>query len=211
MDFDSNLASALHMCAVQCPEPGVAILTDLNVCEWLCGGGDALWGSLPCKDRAGAEKAWGLSIKARYCDKKAVNDWSGDLAETAVKALCILRGWAVLPKRSYPIRTHPDVKQKHTIPDVELEHAVIECKTQSYFTTGSAWEKYAFAPYKYTEVVELTGKPAYIICFAKAEEYLITEYFAPTPYRIHRRNEDAYVWNVHWVRGTDFIRWVLYW
>ena len=51
---------------------------------------------------------------------------------------------------------HPDL-------DLETFKEMIEVKTGSYFTTGTAGEKVPGVPWKYSEVPDLYGKPLLII------------------------------------------------
>tara|TARA_B100000123_G_C25731002_1_gene429262 strand:+ start:894 stop:1700 length:807 start_codon:yes stop_codon:yes gene_type:complete len=56
----------------------------------------------------------------------------------------------------------PDKKAGHDL-DLETIKEMIEVKTGSYFTTGTAGEKIYGVPYKYSEVPDLYGKPLLII------------------------------------------------
>ena len=61
-------------------------------------------------------------------------------------------------------------------PDLETEDYVIEVKSQTYFTTGTAGEKILGVPFKYAEIPALFGKPLRIVCIAYAEQVCIESY-----------------------------------
>ena len=56
------------------------------------------------------------------------------------------------------------------IPDFEIDNFVIEVKTNSYFTSGTATEKILGCPFKYAEIPELYKKNLIIICVGGAEK-----------------------------------------
>ena len=61
-------------------------------------------------------------------------------------------------------------KQKQRFkPDWETDDYIIEVKTSNWTVTGTAGEKVLGAPYKYSEIPELYGKPLKIICVAYQE------------------------------------------
>jgi hypothetical protein len=60
-------------------------------------------------------------------------------------------------------------KKEHYLPDLEVDDAVIEAKTQTYYTGGTAGEKILGCPFKYSEVPDLYSKPLKIICIGGAE------------------------------------------
>ena len=70
----------------------------------------------------------------------------------------------------------PEKKDGHDL-DLETIGEMIEVKTGSYFTTGTAGEKIYGVPYKYSEVPDLYEKPLIIILIGcdKSESSLVCE------------------------------------
>ena len=62
------------------------------------------------------------------------------------------------------------IKQKNYQPDLEVDTYIIEAKTQTYFTNGTAGEKILGSPFKYAEIPDLYGKPLIILCMGGAEK-----------------------------------------
>lgn len=61
-------------------------------------------------------------------------------------------------------------KKQHQLPDLETEEAIIEIKTQSYYTSGTAGEKILGVPFKYSDVPLYYNKPLIILCIGGAEQ-----------------------------------------
>ena len=59
------------------------------------------------------------------------------------------------------------------LPDFESDKFIIEVKTQTYFTSGTASEKIIGCPFKYADVPLLYNKPLKIICIGGAEKALL--------------------------------------
>jgi len=55
-------------------------------------------------------------------------------------------------------------------PDWETSTAIIEVKTQTYYTSGTAGEKILGVPFKYIDVPQLYSKPLVIVCISGAEK-----------------------------------------
>ena len=51
-----------------------------------------------------------------------------------------------------------------------IEDAIVEVKTGTFYTSGTAGEKILGCPFKYAEIPELYGKPLKILCLGCAEK-----------------------------------------
>jgi len=63
----------------------------------------------------------------------------------------------------------PECKE-HYQPDFETDNEIIEVKTQTYLTDGTAGEKILGCPFKYSEIPFLYNKPLKIVCLGGAEK-----------------------------------------
>ena len=57
-----------------------------------------------------------------------------------------------------------------------VDDAILEVKTQTFYTSGTAGEKILGCPFKYSEVPDLWGKPLKIICLGGAEDICRRQY-----------------------------------
>ncbi len=71
--------------------------------------------------------------------------------------------------------TKPE-RKNHYEPDRETNQFIVEAKTETFFTTGTAGEKILGCPFKYAEVPKLFGKPLRILCMGGAEKAAREEY-----------------------------------
>ena len=69
----------------------------------------------------------------------------------------------------------PEQKNKYR-PDREINDAIIEVKTQTYYTSGTAGEKILGVPFKYCEIPRLYSKKLIILCIGGAEHKCIKDY-----------------------------------
>ena len=60
--------------------------------------------------------------------------------------------------------------------DYEVDDALLEVKTQTYHTSGTAGEKILGSPFKYAEIPELYSKPLRIVCIGGAERICREQY-----------------------------------
>ena len=79
----------------------------------------------------------------------------GKLGEEIVKEYYILTGEYMTDS--------PPKKNKHEL-DIEAIKDMVEVKTGSYFTGGTAGEKIFGVPWKYADVPRLYGKPLLVVC-----------------------------------------------
>jgi hypothetical protein len=114
-----------------------------------------------------AEDKWGQAkMKACRPDLGLHKQWTNLFGEYIVKELYILQNKTV---------TKPVKKMNHD-PDWEVDDAILEVKTQTYFTSGTAGEKILGTPLKYAEIPDLYSKPLKIICVGGAEKVCREEY-----------------------------------
>jgi len=99
------------------------------------------------------ENEWGCALVKTYSPKSKA--WSGALGEQLIREL-------------YPDGWKP-VKLGGFRPDWETKDYIIEVKTQSWFTPGTAGEKIFGVPVKYRNIPDLYKKPLVVVCFGKAE------------------------------------------
>ena len=131
-------------------DPRISLLRDRNVVKWIFG--DLSF--LP-EHKKEQEDKWGRGYL-----KKPMKQWSGVLGESIGKEVCILL---------YDNVRVPTPIQKFRL-DLETDTYMIEVKTQTYLTGGTAAEKIPAVSFKYADIPFLTGKKLQIICIAGAEE-----------------------------------------
>jgi hypothetical protein len=141
---------------------GVLLLKHREVVQWLCG--DLSF--LPEQGKESEDK-WGQEImKERRPDLKLDKQWTNKFGEHLCEEVYTLLGHTV---------RRPIKKNGHQ-PDVETDSAIIEVKTGTYFTSGTAGEKILGCPFKYCEVPELYEKPLKIVCIGGAEKMCREQY-----------------------------------
>lgn len=113
------------------------------------------------------EDIWGRSIlKQIRPDLKLDKQWTNKFGEYICFEIFILSG----KKINVPIKKH------HYLPDAEIEEAIIEVKTGTYNTKGTAFEKILGCPFKYAEIPDLYGKELQILCIGGAEKFCKEQY-----------------------------------
>jgi hypothetical protein len=113
------------------------------------------------------EDIWGRNI-LKNCrpDLEVKQLWTGKLGEELCKEFYTILGHTV----SKP------VKKENFQPDLEIEDSIIEVKTETYYTGGTAGEKILGCPFKYCEVPKLYNKKLTIVCLGGAEKSCREEY-----------------------------------
>jgi len=107
------------------------------------------------------EDKWGQTIlKLRRPDLKLDKQWTNKFGEHICEEIFTLLGKNV----SKP------VKKENYQPDTEVEDAIVEAKTGTFYTGGTAGEKILGCPFKYAEIPDLYGKPLKILCMGGAEK-----------------------------------------
>lgn len=113
------------------------------------------------------EDKWGQTmLKVRRPDLKLDKQWTNKFGEHICEEIYILLGKVV----SKP------VKREHYQPDLEVDDAIIEVKTGTFYTEGTAGEKILGCPFKYAEIPDLYGKPLKIVCVGGAERLCREKY-----------------------------------
>jgi hypothetical protein len=113
------------------------------------------------------EDEWGRTIfKKKRPDLVLDGQWTNMFGQHVCEEL-----FTILQK-------HPrkPEKKENKQPDIEIDELIIEVKTCTYFTTGTANEKILGVPFKYADVPELYGKPLHIYCLGGAETASRTQY-----------------------------------
>lgn len=167
-------------------------LADLAVCRWVCG--DVSW--LASKED---EDAWGRAALKTYTGKD-LKCWSGALGEHVVPVLLRAAGYEVVPRRRFGA-----IK-----PDVVTPSFVVEIKTQTYHTTGTAGEKIMGVPYKYCDFKARYGLDVVVVCLARADA-LARAYGVLGPATAAQRAHHA-LWlaqGVHFLSIHDLVAMVL--
>lgn len=113
------------------------------------------------------EDKWGRDIlKTRRPDLKLDKQWTNKFGEHLCEEIYILLGKDV---------SKPMIKE-HYQPDSEVDDAIIEAKTGTFYTSGTAGEKILGCPFKYAEIPELYSKPLKILCMGGAEKVCREQY-----------------------------------
>ncbi len=108
------------------------------------------------------EDEWGRKVlKQRRPDLRLRQQWTGTFGEHLFEELCMLSGEGV----SKP------VKKENFRPDWETPSAIVEVKTGTYYTQGTAGEKILGVPFKYADIPNMYAKPLHIVCIGGAEKY----------------------------------------
>lgn len=113
------------------------------------------------------EDKWGQTmLKNRRPDLKLDKQWTNLFGEYVCEEIYTLIGKEV---------SKPNKKENFQ-PDYEIDDAIIEAKTQTYYTRGTACEKILGCPFKYADIPSLYSKPLKIMCIGGAEK-LCREYY----------------------------------
>jgi len=113
------------------------------------------------------EDKWGQdTLKIRRPDLKLDKQWTNKFGEHICEEIYALLGKNV----SKP------ANKEHYQPDSEIDDAIIEAKTQTFYTNGTAGEKILGSPFKYAEIPDLYGKPLKILCMGGAEKLCRDKY-----------------------------------
>ena len=111
--------------------------------------------------RKTAEDSWGKRIIG-----KDTCQWSTPLSESIFKEyLQCIGSKVIIRNKVYKSYTGKTLK-----PDFETENAIYELKCRTWNTKGTVGEKILAAPYKYSELPRLSGKPLYIVLMAYQEK-----------------------------------------
>lgn len=136
------------------------LIHNLDVLRWV-------WGDLsylPAYTRE-CENEWGLKYAELVCSTSNMKrkQWTHKFGELIGEDLMRLHG-------EYLTRRQVHVDNLRV--DFETTNYVIEVKTGTYRTSGTAHEKILGTPLKYAHVPKKTHKKLYILCIAGAERYM---------------------------------------
>ena len=146
------------------------------------------WLSGTLKMSKSQEDEWGRKIVAPFRSNKEVKAWSGLLGETLIQEM-------------FPGGWKPE-KKKNLKPDWETINYIIEVKTQSWFTPGTAGEKILGVFIKYRNIPELYGKPLLVVCFGRAESIWFDE---PRDERFNEILKICKKFRIVYVRGSKLL------
>jgi hypothetical protein len=151
----------------------IVLLKEPTVVQWLFGDLSYL-PSIEKKNKTNDDKQlkiledeWGKNVlKNRRPDLKLDGQWTNKFGEHLVEELHSIIGEVV----SKPI------KKENYQPDSEISSYIIEAKTQTYYTSGTAGEKILGCPFKYADIPNLYSKPLKIVCMGGAEKICREQY-----------------------------------
>jgi hypothetical protein len=135
------------------------VLKQKDVIQWIHGD---LFLTNDKKNKKTLEDNWGRT-KLNICRpdlKQTTKQWTGPFGEELCREACVLAGKNI---------SKPVEKNGLRI-DWETDDYMIEVKTGTFSTNGTAHEKILGVPYKYADVYELYGKPLKILCIGFAEK-----------------------------------------
>lgn len=141
-------------------DDNIVLLRNDNILKWLLN--DTSFLSKEFKTKKEAEDNFGYNT---YMDiikpKKPISkkQWTTLTGQKLTKELLLLSGSKYVVK-----------------PDLEDDSNIIEVKTQTYFTCGTAGEKILGTPMKYADIPTLYNKKLKIICLAGAEKEMRNKY-----------------------------------
>lgn len=140
----------------------IKLLRDITVLQWIFG--DTSFLNNISKNE---EDIWGRNIlKIKRPDLKLDKQWTNKFGEHICEEIYYLM--------NENIKTA--TKKENYNPDLETDKYIIEVKTQTYYTIGTAGEKILGCPFKYAEIPELYSKPLRILCIGGAEKISREQY-----------------------------------
>ena len=151
----------------------IVLMRNKEVVQWLFGDLSFLE-NIEKKNKTNDEKKyklledkWGRNIlKIRRPDLKLDKQWTNKFGEHLCEEIFTLIG----KKISKP------VKKQNYQPDCETENFIIEVKTGTFHTSGTAGEKILGCPFKYAEIPDLYSKSLKILCIGGAEKICREQY-----------------------------------
>lgn len=153
--------------------PTIVLLRNKEVIQWIFG--DLSF--LPCIEKKNKtvdeskykllEDKWGQdTLRILRPDLKLDKQWTNRFGEYLCQEIYTLMGKDV----SKPI------KKEHYQPDCEIDTNIIEVKTGTFHTSGTAGEKILGCPFKYAEIPDLYSKSLTILCIGGAEKVCRNQY-----------------------------------
>lgn len=146
------------------------------------------------------EDKWGQDMmKMRRPDLSLDKQWTNRFGEYICEEIYTLLGKVV----SKP------VKKENKQPDWETDDTILEAKTQTFYTSGTAGEKILGCPFKYAEIPALYGKPLKILCMGGAEKVCRESYGnLPGPKCSEQKNKFLKFWceqGIEYVGASDLL------
>lgn len=146
------------------------------------------------------EDIWGQNVaRSHRPDLKLDKQWTTTFGQQVCHEIYTLIGKTCKNPR----------KKENFQPDKETEDEIIEVKTQTYNTTGTAGEKILGVPYKYRKIPELYGKPLKILTIGCAEKECRDKYsiFSETNDILAKEFLTFYKSkNIEYIAATDLLR-----
>jgi len=142
----------------------IVLLRNDNVINWIFGDLSFIIENTPKKDYKIKEDEWGRStLKLKRPDLNLDKQWTNKFGDHIIEELFMLWNKPVYKPKN----------MNHLEPDLEGDEYIIEVKTQTYFTSGTASEKILGCPFKYADVPVLYNKPLKIVCMGGCEKALL--------------------------------------
>ena len=142
----------------------IVLFRNSNVVNWIFGDLSFIIENIPKSKYKEKEDEWGRNVlKTKRPDLVLDKQWTNKFGEHIIEELYMLI--------NKPINK-PN-KINHLQPDLDSEDFIIEVKTQTYYTTGTASEKILGTPYKYADIPTLYNKPLKIVCIGGCEKALL--------------------------------------
>jgi|LakMenE01Jun11ns_1017448.scaffolds.fasta_scaffold9959621_32 hypothetical protein len=179
----------------------IKLLRNKDVVYWLFADTTFITKDQDKKNYKQLEDKWGQDVfREQRPDLKLDKQWTNRFGEYICNEIFTLLGNT--PKK-------PE-KKEHFQPDSEIEYAIIEAKTQTYFTSGTAGEKILGSVFKYADIPELYSKPLKIICIGGAEKICRQQYGNLDGSRCTERKQKLLTFyknemNIEFVAATDLL------
>lgn len=138
------------------------------------------------KELAICERQWGQKLQLEYNDKK--NDqWSGQIGEKFIKELIKSKGHNI-----YGVDYISQLEGKSAVkPDIVMENNLIEIKTRTYFTPGTAGEKLSDIGFKYNGINKLNDCYTIALCVGYQLYDAIDKGYYPLVHKNHKRDQET--------------------
>lgn len=142
----------------------IVLLRNNNVVNWIFGNLSFITENTPKNKYKEKEDEWGRNVlKTKRPDLVLDKQWTNKFGEHIMEELYML----INKKINKP------KKINHLRPDLETDDFIVEIKTQTYYTKGTASEKILGCPFKYADVPTLYNKPLKIVCIGGCEKALL--------------------------------------
>lgn len=121
---------------------------------------------------------FGKKLKEKHPKLKFKKQWTTKFGEFLVEDILNIIGFECNSKVETKEHLKPDLETfKDILGNIKNKNGnIIEIKTQTYYTEGTAGERMLGTPFKYSGVPLLYGKNLYIICIANAEKLAKEKY-----------------------------------